>query len=467
MPSARSRESAPVGIDSIAMWTFSPIRMIEPLPNCFSICPRATPSAFSRSSAIALSPRVVCALSNWTLRVGCVIRPRAARTDLRIVLRTPVREEGCPASFDPEYPSFLCEDVGARMGIEGPTDGGSSQRRHVSSPAATSASRVASTWPRRARRGPKVGGERRGPDLGDYHRRRRRPGHKGVRAEPGLERPDGQLRAQPPGKVGHVRQPGQHLTAHRDPAVELPSRLDATSATALRPTQCGARIGSQALGCRLAARQVERRSKRRPRGVPRKARARLGVEGVGDGEAVVGVALVIAQALGEQRPRGAPRGSSGAASPRRSARCGRTPPGTRRRSRGPLGRGAPRPRPLEQVAEPASRRHAVGGLTTTLRPAPRRRTPAQMLSRPVRGEDDALQSTITAWSNGGAIGLAVVVDQVASQQVEGRDGRVLADPWPVTGRWNSRTKVAPLAGATPRTRCRPAGRPAPRVRRPR
>ena len=50
---------APVGIDSIAMWTVSPIRMIEPLPNCFSIWLSAVPEAFSRSSVICLSSPLV------------------------------------------------------------------------------------------------------------------------------------------------------------------------------------------------------------------------------------------------------------------------------------------------------------------------------------------------------------------------------------------------------------------------
>ena len=37
IPKARSRAVAPVEIASTAMWLFSPIRMTEPLPNCFSI----------------------------------------------------------------------------------------------------------------------------------------------------------------------------------------------------------------------------------------------------------------------------------------------------------------------------------------------------------------------------------------------------------------------------------------------
>ena len=57
MPSARSRESAPVGMDSMFMERLSPMRMTEPLPNCFSIWPSAASNALSRSvSAICLSP---------------------------------------------------------------------------------------------------------------------------------------------------------------------------------------------------------------------------------------------------------------------------------------------------------------------------------------------------------------------------------------------------------------------------
>src|ERR1700722_2837801 len=56
MPSAMSRARAPVGIDSILKFMFSPMRMIEPLPNCFSIWLSAASRAFERSSvAIAVS----------------------------------------------------------------------------------------------------------------------------------------------------------------------------------------------------------------------------------------------------------------------------------------------------------------------------------------------------------------------------------------------------------------------------
>ena len=50
-------ESAPVGTDSMFIARLSPMRMTEPLPNCFSIWPSAASNALSRSvSAICLSP---------------------------------------------------------------------------------------------------------------------------------------------------------------------------------------------------------------------------------------------------------------------------------------------------------------------------------------------------------------------------------------------------------------------------
>src|SRR5205814_155013 len=52
-PSAASNEIAPVGITEIGtMASFDPSRMMEPLPNCFSICANARSIALVRSSAI-------------------------------------------------------------------------------------------------------------------------------------------------------------------------------------------------------------------------------------------------------------------------------------------------------------------------------------------------------------------------------------------------------------------------------
>ena len=63
-------QSAPVGMASMFMWRFSPMRMIDPLPNCFSICPRAMSSALSRSMSSSLLG-AVAHLTVPTLRRGC------------------------------------------------------------------------------------------------------------------------------------------------------------------------------------------------------------------------------------------------------------------------------------------------------------------------------------------------------------------------------------------------------------
>ena len=51
-PIAASRLIAPVGIASTRMWLSVPSRMIEPLPQLFSICAMARFSAFFLSSCI-------------------------------------------------------------------------------------------------------------------------------------------------------------------------------------------------------------------------------------------------------------------------------------------------------------------------------------------------------------------------------------------------------------------------------
>ena len=52
-PRAMSRGSAPVGMAAIFIDSFSPMRIIEPLPNCLSIWPRAMSRAFRRSLLVA------------------------------------------------------------------------------------------------------------------------------------------------------------------------------------------------------------------------------------------------------------------------------------------------------------------------------------------------------------------------------------------------------------------------------
>ena len=51
-PSAASKEIAPVGITAMGTISFDPSRMMEPLPNCFSICANARSIALLRSSAM-------------------------------------------------------------------------------------------------------------------------------------------------------------------------------------------------------------------------------------------------------------------------------------------------------------------------------------------------------------------------------------------------------------------------------
>src|SRR4029078_3502418 len=48
-PRARSSDNAPVWIASMPIVVFSPILMMDPLPNCLSMAANATSSAFSRS----------------------------------------------------------------------------------------------------------------------------------------------------------------------------------------------------------------------------------------------------------------------------------------------------------------------------------------------------------------------------------------------------------------------------------
>ena len=55
MPSATSRAIDPVGITSTGARSSEPSLMIEPLPNCLSICASAVSSALSRSDADGIS----------------------------------------------------------------------------------------------------------------------------------------------------------------------------------------------------------------------------------------------------------------------------------------------------------------------------------------------------------------------------------------------------------------------------
>ncbi len=58
MPSAMSSISEPVPITSVASTTRSPMRITEPLPNCFSIWVRAAERARFLFSSIVVSSEV-------------------------------------------------------------------------------------------------------------------------------------------------------------------------------------------------------------------------------------------------------------------------------------------------------------------------------------------------------------------------------------------------------------------------
>src|SRR5436190_24297683 len=64
-----SSDRAPVEMASMAMLVRSPMRMIEPLPNCLSIWPKAISSALSRSTERPFCRGRRC--FEVTLRMGC------------------------------------------------------------------------------------------------------------------------------------------------------------------------------------------------------------------------------------------------------------------------------------------------------------------------------------------------------------------------------------------------------------
>src|SRR5580704_4015059 len=72
-PRAASNEIAPVEITEMGtIASFDPRRMIEPLPNCFSICETANSIALPRSSAMGvwlLKVRFQCVWADYTYRM--------------------------------------------------------------------------------------------------------------------------------------------------------------------------------------------------------------------------------------------------------------------------------------------------------------------------------------------------------------------------------------------------------------
>ncbi|MNN44342.1 hypothetical protein D3C81_1586280 [compost metagenome] len=69
MPSAISSIREPVGIASTGSTTRSPMRITEPLPNCFSIWPRAAARARFLFSSIGLVLAEVTSLEVLSLEV--------------------------------------------------------------------------------------------------------------------------------------------------------------------------------------------------------------------------------------------------------------------------------------------------------------------------------------------------------------------------------------------------------------
>src|SRR3954463_598159 len=69
IPSAASNEIAPVEItDMGTMASFEPSRMIDPLPNCFSICAKARSTALFRSSVAAIAAPREFSNADYTLK---------------------------------------------------------------------------------------------------------------------------------------------------------------------------------------------------------------------------------------------------------------------------------------------------------------------------------------------------------------------------------------------------------------
>jgi hypothetical protein len=75
-PSAASTPIDPVEIELMAANSFAPRRMIEPLPNCRSICVSALSAAFSLSVGMAMN------LAPLVLKTG-VLRGRRRHTAAR------------------------------------------------------------------------------------------------------------------------------------------------------------------------------------------------------------------------------------------------------------------------------------------------------------------------------------------------------------------------------------------------
>src|SRR5436305_12193054 len=84
MPRAASKEMAPVEITDIGtMASFEPKRMIEPLPNCFSICANARSTALFRSSVAAITAPQEFSNADYTLKSSKIANKKRSSSGTR------------------------------------------------------------------------------------------------------------------------------------------------------------------------------------------------------------------------------------------------------------------------------------------------------------------------------------------------------------------------------------------------
>ena len=171
-PSARSSDSAPVGIAATLTWkASSPIRMIEPWPKSRSICPSALFSADSRAlAAFSCSLSMFCSLKSLEKpRLGPLSDDkRGARSGCSGSAERVAVERLVAGALRLEHRAV----EGDRRGHEGLARAGRARRREAHGGPASRApgSRAARTGASRARRS----GRRRAPPRRRPARRRRR-----------------------------------------------------------------------------------------------------------------------------------------------------------------------------------------------------------------------------------------------------------------------------------------------------
>src|SRR3954462_3828236 len=84
IPRAASKEIAPVEMTDIGtMASFEPSRMIEPLPNCFSICANARSTALFRSSVAAITAPREFSNADYTLKSSKIANKKRSTSGTR------------------------------------------------------------------------------------------------------------------------------------------------------------------------------------------------------------------------------------------------------------------------------------------------------------------------------------------------------------------------------------------------